>query len=155
MLQTVQKLPGYQVNEYLLILNPHEELRNKIIQVKKEFHEEYQTGQSPWGKPNLALIRFSQLEMMEERIVQRINTIAMGQHPFKVELKNFGSLPTHTIFINVATQEPIRKMVREIKAFQRLLKLDNDHKPHFIDEPNIVIARKLLPWQYEKAWARI
>src|SRR4249920_2750904 len=138
MLQTVQKLPGYQVNEYLLILNPHEELRNRIIQLKKEFHEVYQTAQSPWGKPNLALIRFSQLEMMEERIVQRISTIAMGQHPFKVELKDFGSLPTHTIFINVTTQEPIKKMVREIRAFQRLLKLDNDHKPHFIDEPNIV-----------------
>ncbi len=35
------QIPGYQYNEYLLILNPHEELRNKIMQVKKEFGEKY------------------------------------------------------------------------------------------------------------------
>ena len=28
-------LPGYKVNEYLLVLNPHEELRNKIKEVKE------------------------------------------------------------------------------------------------------------------------
>jgi len=151
-MQTVQKLPGYRVNEYLLILNPHDELRNRIIQAKKEFHDKYQTAQSPWGKPNLALIRFSQLEMMEERIVQRLSIIAMGQHPFKVELKDFGSLPTHTIFINVTTELAVKNLVRQIKSFQRLLKLDNDHKPHFIEDPHFVVARKLLPWQYEKAW---
>ena len=30
-------MPGYRVYEYLLVLNPHEELRNRIMQVKKEF----------------------------------------------------------------------------------------------------------------------
>jgi hypothetical protein len=29
------QIPGYRYNEYLLILNPHEELRNKIMQVKR------------------------------------------------------------------------------------------------------------------------
>jgi hypothetical protein len=32
------------------------------------------------------------------------------------------------------------------------MKLDKDHKPHFIDDPYITIARKLLPFQYEKGW---
>jgi hypothetical protein len=32
------------------------------------------------------------------------------------------------------------------------MKLDKDNKPHFIDEPNLIIARKLLPWQFEKGW---
>jgi hypothetical protein len=32
------------------------------------------------------------------------------------------------------------------------MKLDNDNKPHFIDEPHLTVARKLLPWQYEKGW---
>src|SRR5689334_9907639 len=35
---------------------------------------------------------------------------------------------------------------------QRLMKLDNDHKPYFDMEPHITIGRKLKPWQYEKAW---
>ena len=35
---------------------------------------------------------------------------------------------------------------------QRLMKLNDEHKPHFILEPYITLARKLKPWQYEKGW---
>jgi 2'-5' RNA ligase len=139
-------------NEYLLILNPHEELRNKVQQVKKEFHEAYQAPTALGGKPHVTMVRFTQLALMEERIVQRLRTIAMGYCPFKVELKDFGSFPSHSIFINVTSKLPIRGLVNEIKDIQRLMKLDKDHKPHFIDEPYLPIARKLLPWQYEKGW---
>src|ERR1700761_5826513 len=139
-------------NEYLLILNPHEELRNKIQQVKKEFSETYQSPATLGGKPHVTLVRFTQLALMEERIVQRLRTISMGYCPFKVELKDFGSFPSHSIFINVTSKLPIRGLVNEIKDVQRLMKLDKDHKPHFIDEPHLPVARKLLPWQYEKGW---
>jgi 2'-5' RNA ligase len=76
----------------------------------------------------------------------------MGFPPFKVELKDYGSYPSHTIFINVISKLPIQNLVREIKQVQRLMKLDNEHKPYFIDEPNMTIACKLAPWQYEAAW---
>ena len=144
-------------NEYLLILNPHEELRNKVQQVKKEFYETYHDASrgaptALGGKPHVTLVRFTQLALMEERIVQRLRAIAMGYCPFKVELKDFGSFPTHSIFINVTSKLPIRGLVNEIKDIQRLMKLDKENKPHFIDEPYLPIARKLLPWQYEKGW---
>ena len=139
-------------NEYLLVLNPREELCNRIQRVKKEFYEAYQAPTAIGGKPNLTLVRFTQLELMEERIVQRLRTIAMGFCPFKVEMKGFGSFPSHTIFIQVTSKLPIRGLQKEVKEVQRLMKLDKDHKPHFIDEPHLPIARKLLPWQYEKGW---
>ena len=139
-------------NEYQLILSPHEELADKIRQVKSSFFETYQAATAQGGKPNLTLVRFTQLALMEERILQRLRTIAMGFCPFKVELKDYGSLPTHSIFINVTSKLPIRALVKEVRDVQRLMKLDKDHKPHFIDEPNLLIARNLLPWQYEKGW---
>jgi hypothetical protein len=52
----------------------------------------------------------------------------------------------------VTSKLPIRGLVNEIKDIQRLMKLDKEHKPYFVDEPYIPIARKLLPWQYEKSW---
>lgn len=156
----MQAVPDYReiykgqlrMNEYLLVLNPHEELRNKIVQAKKEFYEKYEASTALGGKPHLALVRFTQLEMMEERIVNRLKTIAMGYHPFKVEMKDYGSFPSHTIFINIITKVPVQNLVREIKDLQRLMKPDKDHKPHFIDDPHINIAHKLLPWQFEKGW---
>lgn len=138
-------------NEYQLILNPHEELRNRILQLRNAFSDAYQAPILT-GKPHVTLVRFTQLALMEDRILQRFRTIAMGFCPFKIELKDFGSLPTHSIFINVTSKLPVRSLVTEIKDVQRLMKLDKENKPHFLDEPNMLIARKLLPWQYEKGW---
>lgn len=160
MQKNIQTIPDYRevykkqlrTCEYMVVLNPHEELRQKITQVKKDFYDTYQAATALGGKSHLALVRFTQLEMLEERIVNRLKTVAMGHHPFKVELKDYGSFPSHTIFINITTKFPIQNLVREIRDSQRLMKLDKENKPHFIDEPYITIARKLIPWQYEKGW---
>ena len=145
-------MPGYRLNEYMLVLSPHEELRKKIRTVKKEFARNYQCPQAVWGKPHLMLARFTHYEMMEERITHRLKAIAMGFYPVKMELKDFGSYPTHSIFINVVSREPVKELVKDIRESQRLLKPDNEHKPYFTDDPHILIAGKLAPWQYENGW---
>jgi len=149
----VNTIPGYRVHEYLLVLSPHEELWNKILKVKEEFAEKYQSDHARWGKPHLTLVNFVQYNMMEERIISRLKTIAMGYPPFKIELKDFGSFPSHTIYINVVSKVPVQNLIKEIRGEgQRLMKLNDDNKPHFIMEPHLTIARKLQPWQYEKGW---
>ena len=149
----VSTVPGYQVYEYLVVLNPHEELRHKVILLKKEFFEKFQASTAIGGKPWLSLATFTQYQMMEERIIHRLKTVAMGYKPFKVELKDFGSFPSHTIYIAVTSKLPVQGLVKKIRSgTQRLMKLNEDNKPHFILEPHITIARKLLPWQYEKGW---
>ncbi len=146
-------IPGYRVYEYLLVLNPHEELRNKITAVKTDFYSTYKAETAKWGKPHLTLVNFLQYEMFEERIINRLKLIAMGYHPIKIELKDYGSFPSHTIYINVTSKVPIQNLVKQIRTeTQRLMKLNDDNKPHFIMEPHMTIARKLLPWQYEKGW---
>ena len=144
-------LPGYRVYEYLLVLTPHEELRNKVTQVRKAFQDAYQS--SAGGHPQVLMVNFLQYEMMEERLINRLKVVAMGYPPFKVELKDFGSFPSHTIYINVTSKVPVRGLVKEIRSeAQRLMKLNDENKPHFILEPHLTIARKLKPWQYEKGW---
>ncbi len=146
------KKQAFSTNEYLLVLSPHEELWNKIVKVKEEFHDAYKAPTALWGKPHITLISFVQFEMMEERIVNRLKTIAMGYHSFKVELKDFGSFPSHTIYINIESKQQVQNLVKELKSAQQLLKLNKENKPHFIEDPHLTVARKLLPWQYEKGW---
>ena len=149
----VNTIPGYKVYEYLLVLSPHEDLWNRIMKVKEDFANEYKSDHARWGKPQIALANFVQYAMMEERIINRLRTVAMGYPAFKAELKDFGSFPSHTIYINVTSKLPVQGLVKEIRhETQRLMKLNDDHKPHFILEPHLTVARKLEPWQYEKGW---
>lgn len=146
-------MPGYKIYEYLLVLNPHEELRNKIMKVKQEFFEKYKAGTALSGKPHITLVNFLQYQLMEERLVNRLHTVAMGQPSVKIELKDYGSFPSHTIHINVTSKIPVQSLVKEIRSeTQRLMKLNDGNKPHFIMEPHITIARRLQPWQYEQGW---
>lgn len=146
-------LPGYNINEYLLVLSPPEELWHKIMKVKEAFSATYQSDHARWGKPHITLVNFVQYELMEARIINRLKVVAMGAPAFKLELKDYDSFPSHTIYINVLSKIPVQNLVKEIRSeTQRLMKLDDDNKPHFITEPHLTIARKLQPWQYEKGW---
>ena len=146
-------LPGYRIYEYRLILNPHEELRRKISELRRDFNKEYKVSSPASGTPNLALATFSNYEMMQERIINRLKVIALQYPPFKTELRNFGSFPSHTIYINVVSKIPIQGLVKIIRTqTQRLMKLNDDHKPYFILEPHVTIGSKLKIWQYEKGW---
>lgn len=149
----ITAMPGYRLHEYLLVLSPHEELWNRIMKTKEEFSDKYKSDHAKWGKPHITLVNFMQYEMMEERIVNRLRMVAMGSPAFKVELKDFGSFPSHTIYINVTSKLPVQSLVKQIRTeSQKLMKINEDNKPHFIMEPHLTIARKLKPWQYEKGW---
>jgi 2'-5' RNA ligase len=147
----VLKTPGYTLNEYKLVIPLPEALEHKILAIRKDFGEQYQY-RPDLHRPHLTLVMFSQLSMMEERIVQKLRYLSMGEAPFLMEMRDYGSFPAHTIFINVTTKDAVKKLMRSVKEIQRLLRTDVDHKAHFLQDPIISIARKLKPWQYEKGW---
>ena len=145
------KMPGYRQVEYLLILNPNQLLQKKIMSIKNEIHAQYQTSIPLNGKPNIRLVKFFSWEMMEEKLINHFRTIAMGMPPFKVSLKDYGSFPSHTLFINVTTKIPLQMLVKELRSAKSLMR-SPDQEPHFIKEFYIPIAIKLDPAQYEEMW---
>lgn len=149
----IKHLEKSQLNEYLLIIRPHAELLNKIIQVKQLFAEKFKNENALYVKPHLALVKFCQFATAEERIVNKLRALSMGLTPVKIELKNFGNYPTHTIFINVTSKVQIETLVKSIRTnTQQLMRAGKDHKPFFMMQPHFNIGQKLLPWQFEKAW---
>lgn len=146
------QLPGYKVNEYVLILNPHPELSNKIVGLKNEFNTNYsRTGYIT--KPNISIVKFTQYELFEQRIKDNLHRIAMEMMPVKIELKDYGTFPSHTIFINVTSKLPFQSIAKKVRTeTQKLMKFDEENKPHFFMEPYIPVAQKIPQHIYDKAW---
>ncbi len=138
--------------EYLLVLQPHEALWNEIKAIKEKFAKDFSCETARWGLPHITLAVFKQYQATENRIRQSLRNDIKTLQPFKIELKDFGSFPSHTIYINIVSKVQIISAVKVIRQTQRFMKTDKDNKPHFITEPHLIIARKLLPWQYEKGW---
>jgi len=146
--------PGHKINEYLLVLSPQQDLYDKVIAVKEAFSHCCQAGNAHWGKPHITLVNFLQYAVNEGRLVKKLKTTGMSQHPFEVALNGFGSFPSHTVYINVATKEPIHRLVEAMRPDHELMALNKGNPPHFVNVPHMTVARKLLPWQYEKGWLR-
>ena len=144
-------VPGYRLNEYKLVIPLPDALQQKIFAIRTAFGENY-SYKPDQGRVHITLVMFSQLEMMEDKIKQRLKSISMGEAPFKIELRDYGAYPSHTIYINIATREPVKKLMRSVREIQNILRTDKEHKAHFLQDPVLSIARKLKPWQYEKAW---
>lgn len=139
-------------SEYLLVLKPNTNVTEKILQVKEEFSVKFKILSAKHSYPHITLVNFLQFKMIEHRLLTRLNTIAMGYHPFTVSLKDYGSFPSHTLFINIESKQQVRNLVKELAPARQLMTLNKEKKPHFIDNPHLTVARSLLPWQYEQSW---
>lgn len=140
------------ISEYMVVLAPHADLCDRIMALKQEFSDRYENKMAVALKPHVCILRFLQYEMKEQQICNRLRVLAMSLPAFKLELEGFGSFPSHTIYIRVKTQEPVKAIARKLREAQGLMKINKENKPHFPAEPHIGLARKLLPWQYEKGW---
>jgi len=149
----IQKVIQDQLADYKIVIVPHTELSNKIMEARKEFQQKYEIEIPITSRPDITLVTYKQSPISEQRIINHLKPIAMAAPAFKVEVKDYGSFPSHTIFLNVPTKIPIESIRNKIRAEAgRFMKVDNDTKPHFLNDFNFTLARKLKPWQYEKAW---
>ncbi len=141
-----------QLHQYQIVITPHTALKEQITDIKKQFADTYKTDAGRWLPPAITLAHYRQSEITEPAIMSRLQQLCQQTAPFLVPLKNFGSFPTHTIFINVHGKIAVQQFNKNIRTLtQRLMTIDKFNKPHFIMEPYIVIGRKLEPWQYEQA----
>lgn len=141
------------IASYLLLIEPHPDLVDRINNIKQDFSLKYKFPEALHSKPHITLVSYTQYTSYESRIRQRLRYIAMEKAPMMIELSNYGSFPSHTIFVNVISRATIQALVTKIRTrVQAMMKLDKDHNPHFIMDPHITVARKLKPWQYEQGW---
>jgi 2'-5' RNA ligase len=77
----------------------------------------------------------------------------MGTAPFRVAVRGFTGLPDHSIFFRIERTPALRQLTADLRSLQRQLQPDAEHKPQFFMEPNITLATRLKPAQYEQAWA--
>ncbi len=141
------QVPGHQLYEYLLVIDPPAGLRHKIEKSRLQLTEKYHIQQPQTGRPHISLVRFTAIKMLEEKIIDRLHLIAMAEKPFLIELQGYGSYPMHAVFIKIANQPRILQLIRNLKEARRLMKSGGDD-PHFLQDPQIALAGRLPKEKY-------
>ncbi|HTE27913.1 2'-5' RNA ligase family protein [Flavitalea sp.] len=148
-------LPGYDVYEYFLILSLPHLLQKEVIEIREDYHKTFETHHKIKGRPSLALALFLQYETMEEKVVNMFQYVASFFAPLEIKLQNFGSFPTHSIYIAVDENSPINSLAKNIRSNAKgLLQVNKETKPMIMLQPHIGIVRKLRPDVFEKSWLK-
>jgi 2'-5' RNA ligase len=149
----LKQLTDNNLNDYKITLVPHVDLAEKIAAARTAFNEKFKPEFPIRSHAELTLVTWKQSVFSEKRILSKLKVLALGFPPFKVEIRDFGSAPSHSIYLNVTSKVPLELLSKKIRQeTQGLMKVDGDIKPHFLNEFHITLARKLKPWQYEEGW---
>jgi 2'-5' RNA ligase len=149
---SLQALPGYQVYEYQLVLVLPEALKDKLRKVKLQFFEQFNLPAVASMAILLPLVKFKQRQLLEQKLRHSLNQLVMGWRPFTVNLKDYACQPSHSIYIPVTSKNKLQDCVRSLKTMQQLMRLDKDQQAFFPAEHQVVVASRLKPGVYEKAW---
>lgn len=138
--------------DYLIVIQLNNDLKDKIQIIKNDFIQKFKYTQAQTAQ-HIHLASFSQFIHLEKRITHKLETLGKATKPFTIELEGFESLPAHSIYFNTTTGSILEKLVKMLRTeAQQFMKIDADNKPFFNIKPQILLAHKLKPWQYEQAW---
>lgn len=143
---------GLHLCEYLLIIEPIDQVQKHLQGFKQYFLKNHRYPNAIVSKSHITLMRFIQYDSYEKHIVKELELLAAAVTPFDVELQGFGSFG-HTLFVDVKSAGPILGLVaKRRRELRRLANGVKGHPPYFATKPHITIARKLTPPQNEAIW---
>lgn len=143
--------PGHRVCDYKLVLPINESLQETIIRLRAELYDRYKIPVPEGRKPALTVAEFCAYEGMEQNLFERVQQLVARTPAFTINLENFSSHSSHTIFIRVANRSAFYELAKELKVVRSLTKsLAQDSG--FIPEPYVEIAQKLKPFQFIRIW---
>ena len=144
---------GYQLGlfEYMLIANPDEQVRQKIVMEKEDFYQQYGTEIAIKTGPHITIAKFFIKKEMEDWLCKGIQNACNVQASFSVDLNNFSGFPAHAIFVRVQNPAPFRQLIQSLERLEPFIESSNCPPSIFIDKPHMYIARELHEEIYQKA----
>lgn len=125
--------------EYLLVINPPRSVYNDVMEIKKEFAQQYDFPKASKSKPHITLACFRMEELKEKEALASIEEACLHQPPCEVQLSNYNFFSEHTVYLNIIKPFSIIDFVKTLKAKLSLPK----SRSFFSFHPHLTIARGL------------
>jgi 2'-5' RNA ligase len=165
--------------EYLLVVYPHGDLQDRLLEEQQQFSAEYSLHVTVRNRPHITLAAFQAGELMEDTLIRWIQRICLRFRSFDLMLNNYSGFPPHTpgprkapgstdergpatagtgtqhspgtIFLRVQDPEPFRELMAQLKAVDEYIRSSGCPPLHLIMRPYLSIAGGLTEQVYNKA----
>ncbi len=146
-----RKIYEPDLDEYLVVVHPDNEVCNKVMEEKQSFCDAYKRKAAVTSKPCITIARFLAKESMEETLIRWIQRICGQQKSFTATLNNYSGFPPHTIYIRVQDESPFQKLAKDLRVINTYISSCSCPPLKIISKPHVSIAKCLPEDVYCKA----
>lgn len=137
--------------EYLLVIYPDGDLRDKLIAEQQQFSADYGLQLLVRNKPHITVAVFQAGEVMEDTLIRWIQRICHGYMSFDLTLNNYSGFPPHTIYLRVQDPHPFRQLMQQLRAIDEFIRSSGCPPVNLVTKPFLSIAGGLTEQVYNKA----
>jgi 2'-5' RNA ligase len=141
----------YGYYEYLLVINPAKEVKEKLISQKQEFFQEYKEETALRTLPHISLLSFLAFEAMEDILIRWIQNICNKYNRFTITFNNFSGFPPHTVYLRIQDPLLLNQLAKELKVIDSFVSSSGCPPLQVNSKPHIPIANSLTPAVFDKA----
>lgn len=140
---------------FIAVIPSDEEIKREVTSIKQYFAENYESKAALKSPPHITLqMPFKWTENKLAALVESLDTFALENEPFKVQINNFGAFPPKVIFLNI---NPNKELADLQKRLTRMLQTNFNilHSTHGGKgfTPHMTVAfRDLRPQSFKQAW---
>jgi len=137
--------------EYLLVIYPYGDLRDKLLDEQQQFLSDYGLVTASANRPHITVAAFQAGEEMEETLIRWIQRICRQYRSFNITLNNYSGFPPHTIYLRVQDPQPFRQLMEQLRAIDDFIRSSGCPPVNLISRPYLSIAGGLTERVYNKA----
>ncbi|MDP4150476.1 MAG: 2'-5' RNA ligase family protein [Bacteroidota bacterium] len=138
-------------SEYLLVIYPHGELQDKLLEEQQRFSSDYGMQMTVRNKPHITVAAFQAGEAMENTLIRWIQRICGRHRSFEMTLNNYSGFPPHTIYLRILDQQPFLQLAQQLSAIDDFIRSSGCPPVNLIGRPYLSIAGSLTEKVYSKA----
>lgn len=151
----MKKTPPEGIEKYFLAIIPPPPVVDEIQTIKEYIGNKFNCRAALRSPPHITLhMPFWWKEKKEDTLCQSIDKFCKNQQPFALTLSAFGAFEPRVIFIDVAQNEPLKKLQYQLHRFCKIeLNLFNAHYRELPFRPHLTVAfRDLKKEMFYLAW---
>jgi 2'-5' RNA ligase len=141
----------YGFFEYMLVINPVNDVKEKLIREKHDFYEQYNEEGALQTLPHISLLCFLANEAMEDILIRWIQRICNKHNRFTVTFNNFGGFPPHTVYLRIQDPLPLHQLMKELKVIDSFVSSSGCPPLQVNLKPHMAIAKTLSPAIFHNA----
>jgi 2'-5' RNA ligase len=142
---------GARRAEYLLVIYPNGDLREKLQEEQQQFSADYGLQMTVRNKPHITVAAFQAGEIMEDTLIRWVQRICNSYKCFELTLNNYSGFPPHTIYLRVQDPHPFRQLMQQLRSIDEFIRSSGCPPANLITRPFLSIAGGLTEQVYNKA----